>query len=152
MPCQVLSEGELGGGCGNAADDGDFLDQIAAIKMEISLIEQEYTGLRNDICSVEEALRVERRAVDCLIGGLRQQQSYLKESQSALASLQAQHQTREEELAQELRDLEFYVRTQATVQASPLREEIKGGGLIVTESNTPAKTQGGRGRGKKPHR
>ena len=131
--------------------DTEYLDQIAGIKMEISSMEHEYSGVLQDIRGVEETLRTERRAVDALAVDLKQRQAQLKKSTNALSSLQARHQAYEEELEQELRDLHFYVRTQAKVQESPLREEIKGGGLIVTET-TPSKITGGGRKGRKQHR
>jgi len=52
------------------------------------------------------------------------------------------------ELKEQVRDLMFYLESQATVGASPLKEEIQEGSIVVTEGlETPKKA--GKGSGKK---
>lgn len=129
-------------GCEDA-DAG--MEQIASMKIEISSLEQVYQNTLHETCEVEELLRVHRKDVDGIVAQVRQKRIEEKEYLSHLEQLKVNNKLHELELEQQLADLRFYVRTQASVQASPLKAEIEGGGLVVMDGPNSSDTSGRKG-------
>jgi hypothetical protein len=129
-------------GCENA-DAG--MDEIAAMKIDISSLEQVYQNTLRETCEVEELLRAHRKDVDAIVAQVRQRRTEEKDNLIYLEQMKTRNKSHELELEQQLTDLRFYVRTQASVQASPLKAEIEGGGLVVMDGPNSSDISGKKG-------
>ena len=129
---QQLEAGTTGG---RTLTSDEEMDGIAELKLEISGLEVTYGEVLAEIRESEEALRFDRKEIDRSIVDLKDKKARLESFVAKTSSLKEQSALEQAELEQQLRDLQFYVRTQASVQASPLKDEIQEGGLLVVEGS-----------------
>jgi BRCA1-associated protein len=112
-------------------------ENISSIKIEISLLEKCYNEILNSIKENEENLRSTKKSIEHDANNLKDKEKSLHEIIHLKNSNSVAYEQIEDDLKNQLQDLKFYMTTQANVQVSPLREEIKSGDLYLVDRNPP---------------
>ena len=113
----------------------DVFENISSIKIEISLLEKCYNEILNSIKDHEENLRTIKKHIEYDANNLKDKEKSLHEIIHNKNSNLVTYEQIENDLKNQLQDLKFYMTTQANVQTSPLREEIKSGDLYLVDRN-----------------
>ena len=126
---------------GNTGDAEAEAERMFNLKLDISALESEHDSLLECTRNTQKCIVQLKKENDQLIRCQKQQRARVSELKSAADDCRRRKGTEEADLKQQIVDLNFYRKTQADIQSSPLRDEINGGGIIIVGGEaSPAST------------
>eukprot|EP00903_Cladosiphon_okamuranus_P019223 g17677.t1 len=123
-------------------------DEVAMLREAVGELSDKYEGILDSLRADEETARRVRSENRALVEEQRHQKQ--KEGRLVEETRQTKRQCEQQmaELEGQMQDLMFFLRAQEEVKASPRREELVGGSVVMGESRAgPAGGGGGNGRG-----
>ena len=97
---------------------GKFKEFAKASRQEMGKLELFYLDLLRDVCEAEKNLRYDRREID---------------AGTNIMNKILSHNDKEVDLMQQCEDIRFYNMAQKKVKASPMKDELLGGDLVIKE-------------------
>jgi regulator of replication initiation timing len=104
---------------------------VEALKIEISSLEHEYSLILSGLKDVEAQGRAMIKQNEVLIREQKALREKVEELNRCKEETNRQCQEQVNELDQQIRDLCFYSKMKRQVAASPLKEELEGGSVVV---------------------
>lgn len=95
---------------------GKFKEFAKASRQEMGKLELFYLDLLRDVCEAEKNLRYDRREID---------------AGTNIMNKILSHNDKEVDLMQQCEDIRFYNMAQKKVKASPMKDELLGGDLVI---------------------
>jgi len=103
-------------------------------------IEHEYNGILQQIHSVTASTVEVRKDNNRLLNAQKVQKQRIADYTAKTETIRQKEKDEVANLEQQIRELEFYLRTQEQIGASPLRDEVQGGVMIVQEGQPTNRT------------